>query len=113
MKLTSLLPLLSWGTDKNEGVSEKDFRLLNIFKRSVWVSVIVTSLSELALNILFPGSSWSRPVTLLSSTLETISSCASRAILPMSFFSVLQAAKVHKNAKDYSESFSALSLCAL
>jgi len=63
MKLTSLLPLLSWGTDKNERVNEKDLRLLNIFKRSVWVSLIVTSLSELALNILFPGSSWSRPVT--------------------------------------------------
>ena len=103
MKLTSLLPLLSWGTDKNERVNEKDLRLLNIFKRSVWVSLIVTSLSELALNILFPGSSWSRPVTFLSSTLETISSCASRAILPMSFFSVLQAARVHKIDKDFSK----------
>jgi hypothetical protein len=31
----------------------------------------------------------------------------------MSFFSILQAAKVHKNAKDYSKSLGAVSLYAL
>ena len=98
MKLTNLLPLLAWNTDAHKGVQEKDVRLLNIFKRSVWVGVVLNALAEAALNMLCPGY-YCEPTTRSAKILDTISSLASRAIVPMSFFSLLQAARVYKIEK--------------
>lgn len=100
MRLTNLLPLLAWDTDRQQGVSDKDILLLNIFKRSVWSSVAIVAITEAALSIIYPGSSYSRPETKLAKILETLSSFASRAFFPMSFFSVLQAARVYAVAKE-------------
>jgi hypothetical protein len=104
MKLTNLLPLLAWDTDRHQGVSEKDTRLLNIFKRSVWISVALSVIAEAALSLLYPGSYYSRPDTRSAKILETISSFASRAFLPMSFFSVLQSARVYSIVKEAKKS---------
>lgn len=75
-----------------------DVRFMKIFKRSVWLSAALNVLAEAALNMLCPYY-YSEPTTRSAKILDTISSLASRAIVPMSFFSLLQAARVYKIEK--------------